>query len=914
MIIERVVAVAFGPLEDEEIAFMPGLNVVYGPNEAAKSSLHAALFAGLCGMRRGKGQPRLEDREFQAQHRPWGGNRWCLTLTARLENGRRIELHQNLDELGQSRAIDVTTGRDVTQEIVFEGTPDASRWLGLTRRSFLATACVRQAQLLAVTEDPGVLQQELQRAAATAGRDETAAAAIERLERFHSERVGLDRANSRRPLRVAREAIRRRTAELGVAREEHARVLRLLEGAEAKEQEREELDGRLRVARAAQAEREARAAEVALQRIYELAERHPSQPEPLTTPQEHADRVAAALARWEAAPEAPALDGPSAEELRAEIAAVPEAPMGDIEVHETVRAAAERYAASRKALALHGGPPGEPDSDALEIDDSELHRLAETLSGERPSVDPTLEQRWRDAKSTYESVDRGMQLRPLVAAALLVVAGSTLLFVSLFIGVALVALGIGVTIWTLATARSGASKMAALHELREAENALGEARHRMQEFDARRQEALRRCAQLGIAADPQAVRETLDRREAARAAAVAGATWEKERMQFNEAVAVDAEGLRQALVARGVVIHTDVDTALVDYEKACKERKGTFTAAARRSELEALLTARLAAEKAASARSGAEAEVLAAAAAVGVEESELEAALTALVTWQDRQADALRHHQKALQEWRELEMLLEDRSIDMASEETARLRQAADTLAASLAPRAVQSALGAKGLDELVRQLQDAAQAAAEEVASKRGEAHEAAARAPSVAEAEEALAMAERELGRVQSLDLTLKTTLEFLKRAQERVHRDIAPTLGATLSSRLPAVTGSRYTEAVVDPQDLAVRVRTIEGAWREAARLSHGTREQIYLLLRIALSQHLVTTDEQVPLLFDEVTAHCDARRRAAVLALLHDVSRELQVIVFTHEEPVREWAEEHLVDGRDALFVRDVVAAA
>ena len=55
MRIERVVAHAFGPLIDATLDLAPGMTVVYGPNEAGKSSWHAALYAGLCGVRRGRG-------------------------------------------------------------------------------------------------------------------------------------------------------------------------------------------------------------------------------------------------------------------------------------------------------------------------------------------------------------------------------------------------------------------------------------------------------------------------------------------------------------------------------------------------------------------------------------------------------------------------------------------------------------------------------------------------------------------------------------------------------------------------------------------------------------------------------------------------------------------------------------------
>ena len=67
---ERVRAISFGPLHDATLEFKPGFNLIYGPNEAGKSSWHAAIYAGLCGMRRGKGRLSRDDEEFGARHRP----------------------------------------------------------------------------------------------------------------------------------------------------------------------------------------------------------------------------------------------------------------------------------------------------------------------------------------------------------------------------------------------------------------------------------------------------------------------------------------------------------------------------------------------------------------------------------------------------------------------------------------------------------------------------------------------------------------------------------------------------------------------------------------------------------------------------------------------------------------------------
>ena len=174
----------------ESLDLAPGMTVVYGPNEAGKSTWHAALYAGLCGMRRARGRARGEDDRFAERHRPWTGDGWGVRVRIHLKDGRDIELQHDLAGLVDCRAVDVGLGRDVSAEIINDGSPDGSRWLGLDRGAFLATACIRQAELLGIRGNPELLQEHLQRAADTGGRDETAAAALAAIEEFSSKHVG----------------------------------------------------------------------------------------------------------------------------------------------------------------------------------------------------------------------------------------------------------------------------------------------------------------------------------------------------------------------------------------------------------------------------------------------------------------------------------------------------------------------------------------------------------------------------------------------------------------------------------------------------------------------------------------------------------------------------------------------------
>src|ERR1700680_4848899 len=103
---ESVTAYAFGPFANRTLEFAPGLNVLSGPNEAGKSSWPAPVFVGLCGGRRGRGQPREDERQFRERHRPWDGASWRVGAVITLADQRRVELRHELDDRVDCRAVD----------------------------------------------------------------------------------------------------------------------------------------------------------------------------------------------------------------------------------------------------------------------------------------------------------------------------------------------------------------------------------------------------------------------------------------------------------------------------------------------------------------------------------------------------------------------------------------------------------------------------------------------------------------------------------------------------------------------------------------------------------------------------------------------------------------------------------------
>lgn len=248
---------AFGPFVDRHLPFETGLNVVHGPNESGKSTLHAALTAALCGLRRRRGRDPAREK-FTARYRPWGtadGDPWRVKTEVVLDDGRCIAIERDFKN-GTTEAYHADMGREFSELPMNEGSEDAAKLVGLDRETFPMTASVRQASIVSDLGNPDALQQHLARAAA-GGTGGTAAGAIKKIEAYKRDQVGLDRPNTTKPLRKSRMGVEGAQQRLATVKEAHQAYLRRVSELEAHRRRAMTLEGEKKTA---EAQRDYRAA------------------------------------------------------------------------------------------------------------------------------------------------------------------------------------------------------------------------------------------------------------------------------------------------------------------------------------------------------------------------------------------------------------------------------------------------------------------------------------------------------------------------------------------------------------------------------------------------------------------------------------------------------------------------------
>lgn len=102
----------FGKFHDRSITFDPGMNIVYGKNEAGKSTLHHFIRCMLFGLERGRG--RASKNDMYSRCEPWE-NKAVYGGRLRLEqDGMVYRIERNFQKDQKSLTIvNETLGREV---------------------------------------------------------------------------------------------------------------------------------------------------------------------------------------------------------------------------------------------------------------------------------------------------------------------------------------------------------------------------------------------------------------------------------------------------------------------------------------------------------------------------------------------------------------------------------------------------------------------------------------------------------------------------------------------------------------------------------------------------------------------------------------------------------------------------------
>ena len=155
----------------------------------------------------------------------------------------------------------------------------------------------------------------------------------------------------------------------------------------------------------------------------------------------------------------------------------------------------------------------------------------------------------------------------------------------------------------------------------------------------------------------------------------------------------------------------------------------------------------------------------------------------------------------------------------------------------------------------------------------------------------------------------LRLKTAARLLQWSMERFRQTRQGPMLARASEIFQALTLGSFSRLLVDADShdspRLMSIRADGGRPVEVSGLSEGTRDQLYLALRLAALDQQASQGSRMPLIADDLFINFDDRRTEAGLQVLGDVSRRMQVILLTHHDHLVPLARQVLGDGLNVI---------
>ena len=131
----------------------------------------------------------------------------------------------------------------------------------------------------------------------------------------------------------------------------------------------------------------------------------------------------------------------------------------------------------------------------------------------------------------------------------------------------------------------------------------------------------------------------------------------------------------------------------------------------------------------------------------------------------------------------------------------------------------------------------------------------------------------------------LVLAAARIILDRAVERAERERQPELLKKASFYMKQFTCGTCTRVYNSAKENQLKVTTSDfPEGKSAIQLSRGTREQLFLALRMALIDSLQQDDESLPVVFDDIFVNFDTKRRGAAWQTMESFAADKQLIIF------------------------------
>ena len=186
---------SYGKLKEKEIDLKPGINIVYGKNEAGKSTLLNFIVDSVYGISKNKNGKEYSNYE---RYMPWSGEDFSGRIEYELDNGNKYEVfrdfkkknpkifNENKEDISKEFNIDKTKGN----EFFYEQTK-------VDEELFLSTLVVGQQEVKLGNKEQSILVQKLANLVGTGEDNVSYKRAVDRINRRQLDEIGTTKSREK---------------------------------------------------------------------------------------------------------------------------------------------------------------------------------------------------------------------------------------------------------------------------------------------------------------------------------------------------------------------------------------------------------------------------------------------------------------------------------------------------------------------------------------------------------------------------------------------------------------------------------------------------------------------------------------------------------------------------------------------
>ena len=210
MKINKIKINSYGKLKEKEINFKDGINLVYGQNEAGKSTLIKFITNSFYGISKNKKGKEVSDFD---KYKPWSGEEFSGKLEYELDNKEKYEIYrdfskknpkifnENMEDISKEFNIDKNKGN----EFFYEQTK-------IDEDLFLSTLAINQSEVKLENQAQNFLIQKIANLAQTGDDSISFKRVMDRINRRQLDEVGTERTREK-PINIVARKLQELNAE-----------------------------------------------------------------------------------------------------------------------------------------------------------------------------------------------------------------------------------------------------------------------------------------------------------------------------------------------------------------------------------------------------------------------------------------------------------------------------------------------------------------------------------------------------------------------------------------------------------------------------------------------------------------------------------------------------------------------------